>query len=101
MGPGCCSISSQSGKVNWTPLSLDEPLRIVQGYVEYYKNTRLNSAIGQITPKDMLAGRQRRFTAKATGDWTMRASSANCDTAQGTEETQLLLPQSALRIRRI
>jgi hypothetical protein len=31
----------------------------VEGYVEHDNNTRLNSAIGYITPKDMLAGRQQ------------------------------------------
>jgi hypothetical protein len=41
-----------------TPLSLDDARRLVQGYVEHYNNIRLNSAIGYITPKDMLAGRQ-------------------------------------------
>ena len=40
-----------------TPLSLDDALRLVQGYVEHYNHVRLNSAIGYITPKDMLAGR--------------------------------------------
>ena len=46
-----------------TPLSLDDALRLVQGYVEHYNNTRLNSAIGYITPKDMLAGRQQEIHA--------------------------------------
>ncbi|HSB15556.1 MAG TPA: hypothetical protein VLE22_13950 [Bryobacteraceae bacterium] len=32
--------------------------RLVEGYAEHYSNVRLNSAIGYITPKDMLAGRQ-------------------------------------------
>jgi len=41
-----------------TPLSLGDAQRLVQGYVEHYNNIRLNSAIGYITPKDMLAGRQ-------------------------------------------
>ncbi|HXP39642.1 MAG TPA: integrase core domain-containing protein [Candidatus Acidoferrales bacterium] len=41
-----------------TPLSLDDTRGLVQGYVEHYNNIRLNSAIGYITPKDMLAGRQ-------------------------------------------
>ena len=41
-----------------TPLSLEVARRLVQGYVEYYNNVRLNSAIGYITPKDMLAGHQ-------------------------------------------
>jgi putative transposase len=47
-----------------TPLSLDDALRLVQGYVEYYNNIRLNSAIGDITPKDMLAGRQLEIHAQ-------------------------------------
>jgi len=44
-----------------TPLSLDEGRRLVEGYVEHYNNVRLNSAIGYITPKDMLAGRQQEI----------------------------------------
>ena len=38
------------------PLSLDDARRLEEGYVEHYNNVRLNSAIGYITPKDMLAG---------------------------------------------
>ncbi|HUD67920.1 MAG TPA: hypothetical protein VMQ17_25275 [Candidatus Sulfotelmatobacter sp.] len=37
---------------------------MVQGYVEYYNNIGLNSAIGDITPKDMLAGRQQEIHAQ-------------------------------------
>ena len=33
----------------------------MQGNVERYNNVRLNSAFGYITPKDMLAGRQREI----------------------------------------
>jgi putative transposase len=47
-----------------TPLSLEDALRLVEGYVEHYNNVRLNSAIGYITPKDMLAGRQREIHAE-------------------------------------
>jgi hypothetical protein len=36
----------------------------VQGYVEHYNNVRLNSTIGHITPKDMLAGRQAEIHAQ-------------------------------------
>jgi putative transposase len=38
------------------PLSLEDARRLVEGYVEHYDNVPLNSAIGYITPKDMLAG---------------------------------------------
>jgi putative transposase len=44
-----------------TPLSLNDALRLVQAYVEHYNSTRLNGAIGYITPKDMLAGRQHEI----------------------------------------
>jgi putative transposase len=47
-----------------TPLSLEDARRLVQGYVEHYNNVRLNSAIGYITPKDMLAGHQREIQAE-------------------------------------
>ena len=35
----------------------------MEGYVAHYNNVRLNSAIGYITPKDMLGGRQREIHA--------------------------------------
>ena len=41
------------------PLSLDDARRIVADYVQHYNSVRLNSAIGYITPQDMLAGRQQ------------------------------------------
>src|SRR5713226_8443155 len=47
-----------------TPLSLDDARQLVEGYVEHYNNFRLNSAIGYITPKDMLAGRQQEIHAE-------------------------------------
>ena len=36
----------------------------MEGYVEHYNNARLNSAIGYITPKDMLAGHQQEIQAE-------------------------------------
>jgi putative transposase len=47
-----------------SPLSLDDAQRLVQAYVEHYNNIRLNSAIGYITPKDMLSGRQQEIHAE-------------------------------------
>ena len=43
---------------------LEDARRLVQGYVEHYNNVRLNSAIGYITPKDMLSGRQQAIHAE-------------------------------------
>jgi hypothetical protein len=34
---------------------------LVKGYVERYNDVRLNSAIGYVTPKDMLAGHQQEM----------------------------------------
>jgi putative transposase len=47
-----------------TPLSLEDAPRLVDGYVEHYNDVRLNSAIGYITRKDMLAGRQQDIHAE-------------------------------------
>jgi hypothetical protein len=46
------------------PLSLDDARRLVQGYVDHYNNIRLNSAIGYITPKDMLESGQQKIHAE-------------------------------------
>jgi putative transposase len=42
-----------------TPLSQEEAQRIVGGYVEYYNTVRLHSAIGYVTPKDKLEGKDK------------------------------------------
>src|ERR1700726_1507104 len=47
-----------------TPLSLDDAHRIVTNYVAYYNNVRLHSAIGYLTPKDKLAGRDQEIFAQ-------------------------------------
>jgi putative transposase len=47
-----------------TPLSLEDARRLVKRYVEHYNSVRLNSAIGYITPKDMLAGYQLEIFAE-------------------------------------
>ena len=36
----------------------------MKGYVEHYNEFRLNSAIGYIAPKDMVAGRQQEIHAE-------------------------------------
>jgi hypothetical protein len=42
---------------------VEDARRLVGGYVEHYNDVRLNSAIGYITPKDMVAGRQQEIHA--------------------------------------
>ena len=41
-----------------TPFSLEEARRVVATFVQHYNEVRLHSAIGYVTPADMLAGRQ-------------------------------------------
>ena len=46
-----------------TPLTLEDARRLIQQYVDHYNTVRLHSAIGFITPADMLAGRQAEIHA--------------------------------------
>jgi hypothetical protein len=39
-----------------TPLSLEDARRLVAGFVGHYNTVRLHSALGYVTPKDMLEG---------------------------------------------
>jgi len=41
-----------------TPLTLEDARSLIQTYVDRYNTVRLHSAIGYVTPQDMLAGRQ-------------------------------------------
>jgi putative transposase len=47
-----------------TPLSLEDARRIVERYVGYYNTVRLHSALGYITPKDKLEGREQVIFAE-------------------------------------
>jgi putative transposase len=47
-----------------TPLSLEDGQRIVSKFVEEYNEVRLHSAIGYVTPRDMLEGRQAAIHAE-------------------------------------
>ncbi len=47
-----------------TPVSLDDARHVVGGYVEYYNNERLHSAIGYIAPRDKLEGRAEAIAAE-------------------------------------
>ena len=46
-----------------TPLSLEDARRIVAKYIEYYNTERLHSALGYVTPRDKLEGRDKEIFA--------------------------------------
>ena len=46
-----------------TPLSLEDARRVVGEFVEHYNTVRLHSALGYVTPKDRLEGRQQEIYA--------------------------------------
>src|SRR6266513_2450211 len=46
-----------------TPLTREDAVRLIQTYVDHYNTVRLHSAIGYVTPHDMLAGRQTEIHA--------------------------------------
>ncbi len=46
-----------------TPLTVEDARRLIQGYVDRYHTVRLHSAIGYVSPQDMLAGRQAEIHA--------------------------------------
>ena len=45
------------------PLTLEDARRLIECYVEHCNTVRLHSAIGFVTPADMLAGRQSEIHA--------------------------------------
>jgi len=47
-----------------SPISVDDARRLVADYVAEYNEVRLHSAIGYITPKDMLLGRAEAIFAE-------------------------------------
>jgi hypothetical protein len=46
-----------------TPLTPEDAKRLIQRYVDHYNTVRLHSAIGFVTPQDMLEGRQAEIHA--------------------------------------
>jgi hypothetical protein len=46
-----------------TPLTPEDARRLIQQYVDHYNTARLHSAIGFVTPADMLARRQKQIHA--------------------------------------
>jgi len=50
-----------------TPLSLEDARRLVGEYVTHYNEVRLHSAIGYVTPRDKLEGREAEIFAERDG----------------------------------
>ncbi len=46
-----------------TPLTPEDAKRLIQRYVDHYNTVRLHSAIGFVTPQDMIEGRQAKIHA--------------------------------------
>ncbi len=46
-----------------TPITQQDAERLIGKYVDHYNNERLHSAIGYVTPMDMMAGRQKQIHA--------------------------------------
>lgn len=44
-----------------TPVSLDDAIRLVTEFVEYYNTTRLHSSIGYVAPVDKLTGKEQEI----------------------------------------
>jgi putative transposase len=57
------TIKSECIRVK-VPLSLDDARRLVTNYVAHYNDSRLHSAIGYVTPKDMLLGNDEAIHAE-------------------------------------
>ncbi len=60
-----------------TPLSPEDARRLIQRYVDHYNTVRLHSAIGYVTPQDMLRDGKRRSTPHGTASWRRLADSGN------------------------
>ena len=58
------TVKSEAIRVT-PPTSLDEARAVVARFVEHYNGVRLHSAIGYITPNDLLAGRRDEIHAAA------------------------------------
>ena len=75
---------------------MEDARRLVEGYVEHYNNVRLNSAIGYITPKDMLAGRQHEIHAERESEAGGGPQTASDSSAAGCVKKGPISPFSVV-----
>jgi putative transposase len=47
-----------------TPLSVEDTIRLIEGYVRHYNEVRLHSVIGYVTPADKMSGRDKEIFAE-------------------------------------
>jgi putative transposase len=47
-----------------TPLTVEDAVRLIEGYVRHYNEVRLHSAIGYVAPADKLSGRDKEIFAE-------------------------------------
>jgi putative transposase len=78
-----------------TPLSLEDAQRIVAGFVLHYNHVRLHSAIGYVTPKDKLEGREQAIFAERHRKLE-QARERRKAKRQSMRPTALALPSGAL-----
>lgn len=67
-----------------SPLSLEDAQRIIGKFVLHYNEVRLHSALGYITPKDKLAGRESEIFAQRD----RKLEEARARRAQRRQETR-------------
>ncbi len=83
------SIKSECIRVS-VPSSLEDARRIVTDYVARYNNVRLHSAIGYVTPKDKLEGRDQEIFAER--DRKLDEARARRKQLRQTQHQQVCLP---------
>ncbi len=47
-----------------TPVTVEDAIRLIEGYVRHYNEVRPHSAIGHVTPADKLSGRDKEIFAE-------------------------------------
>ena len=87
-----------------SPLTVEDARRIVSRFVEEYNEQRLHSALGYVTPRDMLEGRQAAIHAerdrKLEAAREQRATARSQSRAQGSRvrnQNQTAKPHHAVR----